>query len=433
MIGIVLLIVGLTCINGFFAASEMALVSITPSQLYKMKRQGVQHVDSLEQVTKDSTRYLSTIQVAITFAGFLSSAFAGSSLSGRFVTWFGSQGIILSNEVMVIIITLILSYFTLVFGELVPKRIALSKSKSIALFSAPIIRIVMTMFRPFVWLLSLSTSFVLRVIGLSKTTSDSPITEADVKEMIVFGHIKGLYPSEEKAMLERIFQLDDLTAGMIMTPMQEIVSLDLDDLSDRAVSHVMSSRFSRIPVFKGHYSTIQGYLLVKDILLKLDDQKLEEIELKPHIRQPLIIDTNITINIILSQMRDLSIHMAFVVNKNGVTIGIVTLEDIMEEIVGNIYDEHDDEDVKETHPERLTYVIDGSMSVGEIEHKIGHTIGMQSPKSSKISQLIQDLLGYLPEPGEPAKVDFPYGTFEVLRVQNKAITQLRLTVLSSKQ
>jgi putative hemolysin len=433
MIGILILIVILTAINGFFAAAEMALVSVRPSQLHKLVRQNVRGAKTLEQVTMDSTKYLSTIQVAITFAGFLSSAFAGSSLSGYVVNWFANMGIAVSNQLTVIFITVILSYLTLVFGELVPKRIALLKSTSFALFSAPVIKVVMILFKPFVYLLSISTQAVMKLFRLSTSKQPASITETDVKEMIVYGHIKGLYPSEETKMLERIFQLDDLTAGMIMTPLQDIVSLHVDQLTDEAVDKVLSSRFSRIPVFQKNFTNIQGFILIKDILVELEDQTLEQVELTRHIRSPLIIDDDVTINILLSQMRELSIHMAFVVDENGQTTGIVTLEDIVEEIVGNIYDEHDEDVLDDTNQERFTYIIEGQMIIKDLERRIGLSLVGPQVKSERIGTYIKDRLGYLPKPKDGAQVELPNGYVTVLDATDKDITQVRLVVYHKQE
>ena len=384
MLGILILIVILTAINGFFAAAEMALVSVTPSELHNLKHLKVKHADTLAIVTKDSTRYLSTIQVAITFAGFLSSAFAGSQLSGLVSSWLASFNIIISDQVMVVIITFLLSFFTLVFGELVPKRVALSKSTNFALFSAPVVKIVMIIFRPFVWLLSVSTSGVLKLLRIKSTNDEDSITESDIKEMIVFGHIKGLYTSSETKMLERIFQLDDLTASMIMTPLQDVTSLNLGDLSQTAINKIISSKFSRIPVFKKDGKSIKGVLLVKDILLQIEDHSFEEIDFTSHIRNPLIVDEDIKTNTLLKQMKDLSLHMAFVVDEFGNTLGIVTMEDIIEEIIGNVYDEHDDQKIKSRYEEKLTYIISGTMTLKDIEQKIGVPF-FEGDKTMKVS------------------------------------------------
>jgi putative hemolysin len=431
MFGIILLIILLTLVNGFFAASEMALVSISPSQLYQLKLNHKKHVDVLEHVKKDSTKYLSTIQVAITFAGFLSSAFAGSSLSTKIGSWLSSFDIIISNQLLVVIITILLSFFTLIFGELVPKRIALAKSTSFALFSAPIIRVVMLAFTPFVWFLTISTQLVLKILHIKTNTSADKLTESDVKEMIVYGHIKGLYPSEETKMLERIFQLDDLTAAMIMTPLQDVVSLNLTDLSVKTINTIISSRFSRIPVFAKDNKTIKGFFLVKDILLALEDQKLEEIELLPHIRNPLIIDGKITINLLLSQMKQLSIHMAFVIDDKGQTIGIVTLEDIIEEIVGNIYDEHDDKLLKKTYQDYLTYIIDSNMTISEIETKVGFDLDSISQKDMTIKNYISKQLKIQKTPVKHTRINISEGYFDILRFNEEDIKQLRLVLYNN--
>jgi len=428
MFGIILLIIGLTFINGFFAASEMALVSVTPSQLYKLKRQHKKHVQTLENVKRDSTKYLSTIQVAITFAGFLSSAFAGSTLSSEASAWLASFNIIVSAEVMVVVITVILSFFTLIFGELVPKRIALTRSVSFALFCAPVIKIVMIIFNPFVWFLSISTNGVMKLIGIESNPNAQKLTEYDVKEMIVYGHIKGLYPSEETKMLERIFQLDDLTAQMIMTPLRDVVAIYLSDLSKQSVNRVISSRFSRIPVFKDKQNTIKGFFLVKDILLALENQRLDEVELLPHIRNPLIVDEHITINLLMTQMKSLSIHMAFVINQKGLVQGIVTLEDIVEEIVGNIYDEHDDILIKKKYNDHLTYIIDGSMITSDIEKRVGISFSTILDKNMRIADYINHELNAIKDSKHSTTIHIPEGYFDILSTHDQNILQLRLVV-----
>jgi len=430
MFGILILIFILTLVNGFFAAAEMSLVSISPSQLHRLKHEKVKHIDTLASITEDSTKYLSTIQVAITFAGFLSSAFAGSSLSGYVISWLSSFGINVSNQAMVIIITVLLSFFTLVFGELVPKRIALAKSVSFALFSAPIVKIVMIVFTPFVWLLTVSTAGVLKLLRIKTKSGDDNITEGDIKEMIVYGHIKGLYPSEESQMLERIFQLDDLTSSMVMTPIQDVVSLYLDDLNIETIEKIINSRFSRIPVFKDKNGAIKGVLVVKDLLL--DEHDIEDIDIKSYIRNPLIVDDGITINTLLEQMRDLSLHMAFVVDPSGNTLGIVTMEDIVEEIIGNIYDEHDDLKIKALYKNHLTYILPGSMTLSDVEQKIGTSFFSEEIKHKSVGQFVADTLGYLPKTGERDRLEMPGGYFEVLSVDKKKIKQLRLVVYTQE-
>ena len=341
MIPILLIIVLLTGVNALFAASEMALVSIKPSTMYQLKQKNSKNSRLLEKVTSDSTKYLSTIQVAITFSGFLSSAFAGSQLSGYLVNFSSDIGIIMPNNIAMIIITVILSFFTLVFGELVPKRVALSKSIKIALFSAPIIYVVMKVFAPFVWLLSVSTRGVVRLLGIKVLKKDEHVTEKEIRELIVYGHIEGLYQEQEKEMLEKIFLFDDLSVDSIMTPLEEVVWINSSDMNDKMMDQVIKSKFSRIPVYKDIKDNVQGVVIIKDILNQMYHKKNLNIDIEDVIREPYIVLNTLKVNRLLLDMKQRKEHLAFITGESNKVIGIITLEDIIEEIVGEIYDEHD--------------------------------------------------------------------------------------------
>lgn len=336
-----ILIVILTAINALFAASEMALVSINPSTLYSIQEKGKKNSKILEKVTEDSTKYLSTIQVAITFSGFLSSAFAGSQLSDGLVLFLGNYNIVITESVAVIIITVLLSFFTLVFGELVPKKVALNMSTKIALTCAPIIYGFMLVFTPFVWLLTQSTNTVTKLFGISESNDENSITEKDIKEMIVYGHIEGLYHKDEKDMMERIFSFDDIEVESIMTPDEYVTWIDLEENQQNIIETITTSRFSRIPVYKGEKNNVQGVLVVKDILLEMQKENSTEIDLLNLIRKPFYVQSDMKINDLFRRMNDLQKHLSFIKNEDNKVIGIITLEDIIEEIVGEIYDEHD--------------------------------------------------------------------------------------------
>jgi len=341
MIPILFVIVLLTAVNALFAASEMALVSIKPSTMYQLVQKEAKNSYILEKVTKDSTKYLSTIQVAITFSGFLSSAFAGSKLSVYLIDFFDSMGVVLPHNIAVIIITILLSFFTLVFGELVPKRVAMIKSVKIALFAAPIIYVVMKIFAPFVWLLTISTRAIMRLFGIKPRQKKDKVTEKDIRELIVYGHIEGLYQEQEKEMLERIFLFDDLSVEKIMTPIEDVAWINSEAESETWMDNVIQSKFSRIPVYSGTKDNIKGVVLIKDILSKMHHTKNLNIDMKDVIREPYIILNTMKINRLLLEMKQKKYHLAFIINEEKRVLGIVTLEDIIEEIVGEIYDEHD--------------------------------------------------------------------------------------------
>jgi len=341
MITILIVIVLLTAVNALFAASEMALVSIKPSTMYQLIQRKEKNSRILEKVTKDSTKYLSTIQVAITFSGFLSSAFAGSRLSVYLVDFFDSFGVSIPNNVAVIIITVLLSFFTLVFGELVPKRVALSKSIKIALFSAPIIYVFMKVFAPFVWLLTVSTRGVVKLFGIKTKQKEEHVTEKDIRELIVYGHIEGLYQEQEKEMLERIFLFDDLNVEGIMTKLDDVTWIDYDESHDTVLKQIIDSKFSRIPVYKDTKDNVQGVILIKDILERIYRTNKIDLNIQEIIREPYVVLNTMKINRLLLEMKQKKYHLAFIMNEDKKILGIVTLEDIIEEIVGEIYDEHD--------------------------------------------------------------------------------------------
>lgn len=341
MYSTLLVIIILTSINALFAASEMALVSIKPSTLYQIKKNGYKNSGVLDKVIKDSTKYLSTIQVAITLSGFLSSAIAGSQLSDNLVRLFARANITIPNNVAVIIITILLSFFTLVFGELVPKRVALSKSIKIALLFAPVIYFFMKVFTPFVWLLTVSTKSIVRLFGIKHKQEDGSITEKDIKEMIVYGHIEGLYNKQEKDMMERIFMFDDLSANEIMTPINNVTSINIELADEETINKIIESKYSRIPVYKDHKDNIQGIIMVKDIVNQVYNHKKLDIKLNKILRKPFIVPSDIKINKLFMKMKEKKYHFAFITNDNDEVLGIVTLEDILEQIVGDIFDEHD--------------------------------------------------------------------------------------------
>lgn len=424
---ILILIALLILVNAFFAASEMALVSIKPMDVHRLKKQGKKHALTLEKVTHDSTQYLSTIQVAITLAGFISSAFAGSRLSGDFVTLLERINISIPNTVAVIMITFILSYVTLVLGELVPKRIAITNPVKFALFCAPIILGFMKLFTPFVYLLSLTTHGVLKLLRIHSKNDDTNITESEIKEMIVYGQIEGLYKTEEKNMMKRIFSLDDLTAKMIMTPKEAIVSLNLDEPN---VDEVINSRYSRIPVFSHEYKKVEGIIFLKDLLIELKDNPLDKIDLKSLIRKPILVHQHMKLNLLLKQMRDTFEHFTFIVNDSKEIIGIITLEDIIEEIVGNIYDEHDFVGEGAESLNEFGYIFDGAMAVTDIEEKLD--INFENKESS--STIAEYIKSTYPKAlnKEKKTIETSFGTIRILSKSKDKILQVELKLDQTK-
>lgn len=424
---ILLVIVALIFVNGFFAAAEMALVTVKPQAIKHKAKEGNKNALLLQKVTKDATRYLSTIQVAITLAGFLSSAFAGARLSSNLVALFADMNIVLPNNVAVIVITIILSYITLVFGELVPKRIAMRHALGYALIAAKPVWIVMIITKPFVKLLSLSTNLVLKLFRVDPISPEEKIKERDIKEMILTGHFQGLYDRSEKEMLENIFTFDDLTVENIMTPRVHVKMLkDTSTIKD-VITFIKTSGYSRIPVYGSSRDNIEGILIIKDLLTEAID--LSD-PIKPYLREPTFIPTHIKINDLFKTMKDSKEHMAFIIDEYGGFKGLVTMEDLVEEIVGDIYDEHDsiEDDIKKENSH--TYLVNGRLHIQDVNRRLHLHIKLLQPEYDTLSGYVIHHLGKIPKTPGDTFIDNDI-TYKVVKITKKQIEQIRIILPKS--
>ncbi|MFW5794094.1 MAG: hemolysin family protein [Bacillota bacterium] len=422
---ILIIIVILILINGFYAASEMALVSLNPSKIAKLPKEGNKNAKLVKKVQVDSTRYLSTIQVAITLAGFLSSAFAGSKLADDFIDLFSFIGILIPETVAVIIITVILSYITLVLGELVPKRIALSSPEKFSMFSIKIIYFTMILTRPLVWLLSATTKAILKLIGYDKVSRNKDISEDEIKRLIRHGHSEGLYQVKEKEMLESIFRFDDIRAEAIMTPRTNVYAINIDDNNEKIISEIINSSFSRIPVYKDKIDNIQGIIHVKDILIQANKFGFDKIDINKILREPFYVPTSIKINDLFTRMQESNHQIAIILDDYGGMEGVITLEDLIEEIVGNIYDEYDnvEEEIKKISDNQ--YLINGTIPIQDLNRYLNLNI---SSEYETLSGLIIDNLEYIPKANKNDIVYYKNLIFEVKSVTNNRIEKVLLTI-----
>jgi len=427
---IFLIIFLLILVNGFFAAAEMALVSLRKKDIEKMVRDKVKKAVILQKVTADSTEYLSTIQVAITLAGFLSSAFAGARLSGSLVEFASSIGVPLGNSLAVILITLILSYITLVLGELVPKRIALQYSKGFALFSARTVYFVMIITKPFVKLLSYSTDGILKLFRVPQKRTKEKVTEEEIKEMIVTGHFEGLYKKEERQMLESIFRFDDLPAEMIMTPRVEVFLLNIDQPFINQLDKLIASGFSRIPVYQKNKDHIVGILLVKDILKEVKEVGFENFDIKPLLREPYFVPEHVKLNTLFYNMKKQKEHISILVDEYGGFQGIVTIEDLVEEIVGNIYDEHDDADDSIIRQNKHTYLVDGTIQLQELNRRLNLSLPEDSNDYDTLGGLIIDQLGYIPKEVIEDEIKVLDLVMKIAKVEDNRIEKVTIIIQS---
>ncbi|ERI99321.1 hemolysin family protein [bacterium 210820-DFI.6.52] len=383
--------------NAFFAMSEIAVISVNEAKVQKLADGGSKAAGKLLFLTRTPSNFLSTIQVGITLSGFLASAVAADNFAGMLadaLSFLPVDRAILQGGSLVLI-TLLLSYFTIVFGELVPKRIAMRKAQAVALRVAGVISLFYRIARPFVWLLAQSTNGILRLLGQKPGEDEEEITPEDVLLMVETGTKKGVFDGDEKELIENIFAFDDKTVGEVMTHRTDVSMVeDSDDIV--AVKELARREgYSRIPVYHETADDVVGILYVKDLL---DDSKRVE-KAADCMRAPIYVPESMLCSKLLRTFQKEKVHMAIVVDEYGGTAGIVTMEDLLEDIVGDIADEYDREeaDCQELAPGR--YLFAGSIELEEVEEILGIALDYGGEYDTLAGLLIEEL-GYIPQQGD---------------------------------
>ncbi len=336
-----ILLVILIFINGILSASELAFLSIEKFELDKMIRKRKKNAKKIKKVIEDPSNFLSTIQVGITLAGFLSSAFAASTFADKILeTGFIiiSEGF--TNAFLVVIITIILSYFTLVFGELVPKKIALANPFKVASLSVDLINVMQIIFFPLIKLLSLSTDLICKILKIKEKEDD--FTEEDIKRIILTGTRDGIIEKKEQEYIFNIFQFNDTTVDKVMTPKENCELINVNIKFGSLLKKLKRTKFTRYPVYDGDTNNIIGIFNVKDYIMYKKDN--DDFDLRKLLFKVKKFNYDEKIDDVFATMQKEHIQMA-IVTKNKKFIGVVTLEDAVEEILGNIYDEYDEDDI----------------------------------------------------------------------------------------
>lgn len=431
-ISILILIFILTYINGFFASAEMAVVSIGKSKLDRLIETKDKRALLLQKLTVEPTRFLSTIQVAITLAGFLSSATAGSKLSVYIVAFFGWLHISLSETIAMVIVTVLLSFFTLVFGELFPKRIALKNPEMIALKCARTVYVVMIIFRPFVRLLSFVTNLLLKITG-KNLTNEETVSEDEIRRLIITGHTEGLIQESEKEMLESIFRFDDLGAEAIMTPRTNIYAINIERSFTEYLDQVVAQGYTRIPVYRKDIDNIVGILNIKDLFREAKQKGFEKINIEKILRKPYFVPKHIKIDVLFRQMQATNNQMAILIDEYGGLVGLVTIEDLVEEIVGNIYDEYDEEDKSIQEISANTYLVDGGIQIQDLNRRLKLDLDENNEEYDTLGGLIIHLLGYIPTANDLGEIPYRNYVFQIHKLDDNRIEDVLVTVHPKKE
>lgn len=333
----------LIALNAVFASAELAVLSVNESRINRLAEQGSKKARRLRKLTKEPAKFLSTIQIAITLSGFLGSAFAADGFSDPLVDWLISLGVTLPRNTLdtlsVIFITLVLSYFTLIFGELVPKRIAMKKAEALSLKVSGIVSGISILFKPIVWLLSVSTNAVLKMLGIDPDEAEAHICEEDIRMMVETGGETGVIDKDEQNFIQNVFKFDDLSAGEILTHRTGLIMLWLEDTDD-TWEKIICSSFSRYPVCDGSPDKVVGVLNAK-VYLREKDRSRENV-MRSALEPAYFVPETVKADVLFRNMKQTHTTFAFVLDEYGGLTGIVTMHDLIEELVGEIWDEHNE-------------------------------------------------------------------------------------------
>ena len=422
MIQIFVLIL-LVALNAYFAASEIAFISLNDAKIEKEAKEGNKKAKQILKMVKEPSKFLATIQIGITLAGFLSSAFASEAFASQLAPILNNLiplGINVWNTISIIIITLILSYFTLVFGELVPKRIAMKNYEKIAYGTVGVIRFIAIITSPFVKLLTVSTNVVSKIFGVS-AEDEEVVTEEEIRMMVDVGEEKGAIEEEERELINNVFEFNDKVVSEVMIHRTEIFAVNIKSTISDILEDLDALKYSRIPVYEDTIDDIKGIVYTKDLIKYLKKQK--DVKMKTMMHDALFVSENKPINELFKDMQKHKVQMAIVVDEYGGTSGIITMEDILEELVGNIFDEYDEVELDYEKIDDNTYLINGDVTIFDLK-KI---LGIQIPEGEydTLSGYLIELLGRIPEDDENPVIETEKVTYKIEEYEDKRILKVK--------
>ncbi len=425
MLSQIIILIILILLNAFFAASEIAFISLNDAKVQKQAKEGNKKAKQIEKMLKTPSKFLATIQIGITLAGFLSSAFASEAFAEKLAPMlynimpFIALGI--WKSISIILITIILSFFTLVFGELVPKRLAMKNYEKIAFKTIGIIKAISVITSPFVKFLTISTNAISKIFGVNENDEES-VTEEEIKMMVDQGEEKGTIEEEEKELINNVFEFNDITVSEIMTHRKDIFAVDVNISNEELMQEISKEeyRYSRIPVFDETIDEIKGILYVKDILKNINKKSFK---VKNIMKDAYFVSQNRLINEVFKELQKNKKQIAIIVDEYGGTAGLVTMEDIIEELVGDIFDEYDKVEQQFEEIDENTYMLSGNMTIYDVNKLLNANI--PEGDYDTISGFLQEKLGRIPEEKENPIIDTENVTYKIEEYEDKRIIKVK--------
>jgi len=423
----VFLLIILTGVNAFFTASEMAFITINDNKIKFLADEGDLKAKKVLLVLETPTRFLSTIQIGVTLAGFLASAFASDQFSEPLVKILVNY-ISLDEDVIktisVIIITLLLSYITLVFGELVPKRIAMSKAEPIAFGVVGTLRVISIVALPFVNFLSFTTNSVLRLLGFNPDEEPNQVTEEEIRMMVDVGEEKGTIRETEKEMINNIFEFDNKLVSEIMTHRREISGIPVEATLAEVKKILKNEQYTRFPIYDESIDNIVGIVHLKDLLKYYDQARTKSFSLQKIMRKPYFVPESKHIDELFFELQKNNTHFAVVIDEYGGTAGIITIEDLIEEIVGDISDEYDEDEKLITQISENTFDLNASIELDELEERC--SVNLPDEDYDTLSGFLIGILGRIPLNHEQIDLEYEGILFKILKIEDKRIIKVRM-------
>lgn len=414
----------LILVNAYFAMTEIAYISLTDAKIAKMSKEGNKKAKKIEKMLSSPSKFLATIQVGITFAGFFSSAFAADTFASKLAPvlyettgWFNGST---WNTISLVIITIILSYFTLIFGELVPKRIGMKYAEQVAFGTTSIISVIAKIFAPCVKVLTVSTNIVSKIFGVSETEEET-VTEEEIRMMVDVGGEKGVIEKQEKEMINNVFEFNNRIVSEIMIPRTEVFAVEENTtLAELADFEDFDYRYSRIPVYEDTIDNIKGLIYMKDILRESKNKKTK---VKALLRDAYYVPETKVVSDLFKELQKAKLQIAVVLDEYGGTAGIVTMEDILEEIVGDIYDEYDEVEEEYKKISDTVFMLDGCMTIYEVSKVLD--VDMPEGDYDTLSGYILEELGRIPKTKEKVKIENDDVIFTVEKVEDRRISLVK--------
>ena len=422
----IVIIIILTGINAFFSSAEMAIVSLNKNKLKILIEEGNKKAILLDNLLQEPSKFLSTIQVGITLASFFASASAATGLSQYLSNALQPLNIPYNNQISMILITFMLSYITLVFGELIPKRIALRNSENIALSSVGVIVFISKLFSPFVKFLTFSTNLVLTILKMKEDNIEEKVSKEELRSLVEVGKEHGVINESEQEMIENIIEFDEKIAREIMIPRTKVFLIDKNISIHELFENKEIGKYSRIPVYENEADNIIGILLTKDLMMEAYKKGFDNIKVVDLLQEAYFVPETKNVNELFNEMQLEKKHITILIDEYGGFSGIVTLEDLIEEVMGNIADEFDDEDLSIRQLSRNKYLISGEVSLNDLNDNFHFEL--ESKYYDTLSGILIENLGYIPEDNENIEPITINGVvFKPQRVRNKKIEKVVMT------